>query len=142
VTTVWFPSYYCISLLNLPSLLFFTAVWHLWHHSETFTESYALDDGSPGIRRYAIGPIKSFKAVELRTKTNKRLYYSMKSMCTKFDEAAGVQEGSTPSISRLNELYARVLPILPTNVTAKGRVRNVNQLTWVRVINVMNSEET
>lgn len=116
----------------------FTAVWHLWHHGETFTESY--DDGSPGIRRYCIGPIKSFKAVELHGSSNKRLYYYMKSMCTKFDEAAGV-EGTTPSISRLNELYARVLPILPANVSAKGRVRNVNQLTWVRVIEVMNRKE-
>jgi hypothetical protein len=100
-----------------------------------------LDDGSPGIRRYEIGAIKSFKAVEWRGLSNKRLYYYMKSMCTQFDNAAGVQ-GTTPSISQLNELYARVLPILPANLTADGRVRNVNQLTWVRVITVMNRKET
>jgi hypothetical protein len=64
----------------------------------------------------------------------------MKNMGTRFDAAAEVN-GTTPSISELNELYARVLPILPASVTSNGRVRNVNQLTWVRVTDIMLDEE-
>jgi hypothetical protein len=64
----------------------------------------------------------------------------MKYLCTKFDAAAEVN-GTTPSISTLNELYARVLPILPASVTSTGRVRNVNQLTWVRVATIMKEQE-
>jgi hypothetical protein len=64
----------------------------------------------------------------------------MKTMGTWFDAAAEVN-GTTPSISKLNELYARVLPILPASVTSNGRVRNVNQLTWVRVVDIMRDEE-
>jgi hypothetical protein len=42
----------------------------------------------------------------------------MKNLCTKFDAAAEAVNGTTPSISELNELYARVLPILPATVTS------------------------
>jgi hypothetical protein len=66
----------------------------------------------------------------------------MKNLCTKFDAAAEAVNGTTPSISELNELYARVLPILPATVTSTGRVRNVNQLNWVRIVEVMNQKKT
>jgi hypothetical protein len=63
----------------------------------------------------------------------------MKDLCPWFDAAADVH--GTPSISQLNELYPTVLPLLPAAVTPKGRTRNVNQLTWVRVITLIRQEE-
>jgi hypothetical protein len=105
----------------LPYLLSFTAVWHLWHPCSRDVhggDSYELDGGSLGQRRYQIGPIKNFKVVKLPEKSSKRLYvyYYIKSLFTRFDKATEVHGTTTRRyISQLlNEVYATAVVTFST----------------------------